>query len=285
MPTLRLDGVDLYYEREGRGPPLLLVAGLFSDVSSWAPVRERLAARHDLIVFDNRCAGRSIPVHCVTNRETMVGDCLRLMDHLELDRVHVLGHSMGAMAGLHLAAGHPGRVASLVAASAAPAATRHQIALFDDMAALYCAGCVPRSQWFRLLFQWLFTPDFFKDDDRLQAAVTAARQYEHVQPETALKAQVEAYGDFGAEPDMAAIACPVLAMIGDQDLLVPPETLDGAFGAIADLDTVLIADAGHSLHWENPAAFVGAVEAFHARLAALPADQAGSVSPSTAVAR
>lgn len=266
MPTLSLDGVDLYYEREGRGPPLLLVAGLFSDSASWQPVRKMLAEQYDLVVFDNRCSGRTRPSPCPIGRPEMVNDCLGLLDHLGIERAHVLGHSLGGVIGLHLAERHPRRVASLVCASTGPVITKGQVALFDDLAALYCAGCVPRHQWFRLLFQWLFSPDFFRDEENVAAAVAVAESYDHIQSGDAVRAQVQALRDFTTPPDLGNIATPVLALTAVNDLLYPPEDVVDAMKALPNFEQVVVPDAAHAVHWERPQAFVDAVAAFHARL-------------------
>lgn len=267
MPTFRIDGVDLYYEREGHGPPLLLVAGLFSDSVSWLPLRPLLVGRYDVVVFDNRCSGRSMPTPCVTGREAMVGDCLALLDHLGIERAHVLGHSLGGIVGLHLAARHPWRVSSLVAACAGPAVTQGQIALFDDLAALYSAGCVPRQQWFRLLFQWLFSPEFFRDEANVAGTIATAENYEYIQPRDALNAQVRALRDFASPPDLAAIAAPVLLLTAVNDLLFPPEDVAEATNALPNREMLVVPDAAHAVHWEKPQAVAEALVAFHEKLA------------------
>ncbi|HET7413782.1 MAG TPA: alpha/beta fold hydrolase [Pararhizobium sp.] len=268
MPVLRRENVDLHYERTGEGPPLLLIAGLFSDVASWRPIRAPLEARYDVIAFDNRCAGRSIPKPCIADRESMIGDCLALLDHLGIERAHVLGHSLGGMIGLHLAQRNPERVASLVAAAACPSVTQGQIALFSDMAALYCAGCVPRQQWFRLLFQWLYSPAFFHNETAVTAALMQAESYEYAQSNEALRAQVAALRDFTSPPALDRIEVPVLALTAINDLLAPPDDVSAALKALPHLQEVILPDAAHALHWEAPAAFVEAVVRFHESIAA-----------------
>ena len=110
MPQVRLGDIELHYERPvpagaraGR-PPLLLLAGMASDSASWAPIAPALAERFDTIAPDNRCTGRTRPMPAPTSREAMVGDALALLDALGIDRVAILGHSMGAMLGWALAA-------------------------------------------------------------------------------------------------------------------------------------------------------------------------------------
>lgn len=267
MPTFSRNGVEFYYEREGAGPPLVLVSGLLSDVTNWQPVRAALSRSYDVIAFDNRCSGRTVANPVATGRDTMVADCLAVLDHLEIPAAHVVGHSLGGIVGLHLAARHPARVRSLVVAGCGACFTASQIALFDDLSALYCATCVPRQQWFRMLFQWLFSPSFFDDETRVANAVSLAESYEHIQSPAALRAQVAALKDFNAPPELAAIRAPVRGLVGENDLLFPPDDVRSSLEGIADLSVVTLPRAAHALHWEAPEAFVAAIVAFHAELA------------------
>ncbi len=59
MPTVDIDGVNLQYDVEGEGPPLLLIAGLGANSSSWATIKPLLTGRFTCITFDNRGVGRS----------------------------------------------------------------------------------------------------------------------------------------------------------------------------------------------------------------------------------
>ncbi|HEU0221323.1 MAG TPA: alpha/beta fold hydrolase [Paracoccaceae bacterium] len=175
MPVLAANGIELHYERQGEGPPLLLIAGLASDTASWQPVREALAARFQLILPDNRCAGRTRPMPCPTGRALMLAAILALLDRLGLARVHVAGHSMGGMLALHLAAEAPERVASVIAMSTTGRIGSVAGSPFADLAELYGAPGVAAETWFRLLFHWLFSPGFFAGRAAVLAAGRAAR--------------------------------------------------------------------------------------------------------------
>jgi cation diffusion facilitator CzcD-associated flavoprotein CzcO/pimeloyl-ACP methyl ester carboxylesterase len=127
------NGMRICYRSEGPldGPPLLLIAGLSLDLTSWPQVLMDgfIDRGFRVIRFDNRDAGRSSriavpppgrlrqlgarPRPDAYDLGDMTADTLGLLDHLELPRVHVLGMSMGGMIAQTLAARHPDRVASL----------------------------------------------------------------------------------------------------------------------------------------------------------------------------
>jgi len=138
VPTLQANGLTIDYELRGdpAAPPLLLVMGLGMPSALWPD--EFLQALADqglrVVTFDNRDCGGSTrfegvpvpnvlraigrallrrPVTAPYRLEDMAADTVGLLDALGLERVHVVGASMGGMIGQVLAAQHPGRVLSL----------------------------------------------------------------------------------------------------------------------------------------------------------------------------
>ena len=88
------DGITTYYERKGNGRPLMLVAGLAADNAFWMPSVDALAARYDLLIPDNRGAGRTTPLDATTTIRAMADDCIALADHLAVATFSIAGHSM-----------------------------------------------------------------------------------------------------------------------------------------------------------------------------------------------
>lgn len=262
MPSLSANGIELYFERQGEGAPLLLIAGMASDVASWAPVVEPLSRHHDVIAFDNRCTGRTVPSPCEVTPDLMVADCVALLDHVGVAKAHIVGHSLGGMIGLRLASRHPDRVSSLVAAATAPTTAPMHRSLFDDLAGVYEAESVRPELFFQLLFPWLFAPQFFADRRTVEAAALMAVDYPYRQSPAAFRQQISLLGSGDMAVELENIVCPVLALAADRDLLFPADDMAAAFQSVADLSTATIEDAGHSIHWDQPEDFVDAVLRF-----------------------
>src|SRR5437016_1164336 len=112
MPQFDHDRASVHYDTAGSGPPLLLIAGTASDGASWGPLLPPLGGRQ-LILIDNRGSGRT-KVEGPIEIAEMVDDCAVLLDHLGLDAVDVVGHSLGGAIGLMLAERHPAKVKRLV---------------------------------------------------------------------------------------------------------------------------------------------------------------------------
>jgi aminoacrylate hydrolase len=105
---------ELYVEEHGEGEPLLLVAGLGGSGKFWRAQVPALSQRFRVILHDHRGVGRSGPGPIVSNAGELADDLLRLMDALQLDSAHLVGHSTGGAIGQHIALKAPSRLKSLV---------------------------------------------------------------------------------------------------------------------------------------------------------------------------
>ncbi len=121
MPTFESGDVHLYYEESGTGFPILLFApgGMKSSIPFWESVAwqpvETLSAHFRVITMDQRNAGRSsAPVRADDGWRTYAADHLALLDHLGIERCHVLGGCIGGPYCLGAIEAAPSRIASAV---------------------------------------------------------------------------------------------------------------------------------------------------------------------------
>ena len=151
MPALRHDGVDLWYEVRGDGPPLLLVAGLAADGSYWLPAVDALAQRHTVVLVDNRGCGRTTPLGAPASVGAMADDCMALVRHLDLAPATLVGHSMGGMIAQACAARYPDEVDRLVLVATGARSSARNDDLFA-MRATYAGDGLPvTSRWISCL--------------------------------------------------------------------------------------------------------------------------------------
>lgn len=120
------DGVKLYYEEAGSGTPILFVHEYSGDWRSWEPQMRFFARRHRCITY----SFRGYPGSDVPDRSSMYGqqpavdDARHMLDHLAIDKAHVVGLSQGAFATAHFGRCHPDRVLSLTLAGIGSGAGR-----------------------------------------------------------------------------------------------------------------------------------------------------------------
>lgn len=118
MKARTADGIELYYEEEGQGSPVLFIHEFAGDHRSWAPQVRRFARAYQCITYSARGYPPSdVPSELSAySQDHAVGDALAVLDVTGADSAHVIGLSMGGFAALHLAARHPDRVRSVVVA-------------------------------------------------------------------------------------------------------------------------------------------------------------------------
>jgi pimeloyl-ACP methyl ester carboxylesterase len=114
-----VNGLHMYYEVQGEGSPLVLLhGGMLSIDLNFADLIPELVGRHRVIGVELQGHGRTADIDREITPAALAGDVVALLDHLGIDRAHVLGHSMGAAVALQLAVAHPDRVRSIVPVSA-----------------------------------------------------------------------------------------------------------------------------------------------------------------------
>jgi 3-oxoadipate enol-lactonase len=220
--TVQANGQELYYELHGEGPPLVLVMGIGYDSSLWTlaqvPV---LSTQFQVILVDNRDAGRSSKAIQPYTIADMADDLAGLLDALGIQRSHLLGLSMGGMIAQEFALQHSDRLDRLVltGTGAAPARSAvDPIQIWSWVKANDATGEVFGGQQFVSLFSTAFLRNH--EAVRDTAALLASNPYP-MSPE-AYGRQADAYRQFDALDRLAAITAPTLVVVGEQDLLTPP---------------------------------------------------------------
>ena len=111
-----IDDFKMYYEIHGAGDSILMLhGGTGHGERAWAELRPLLAPDYRLIIVDSRSQGRSTHSSKSLSYDLMTKDVVALMDHLEIERAHVIGASDGGIIGLNLAMKHPDRLDKVVA--------------------------------------------------------------------------------------------------------------------------------------------------------------------------
>lgn len=260
MPTIEINGAKIYYKEYGKGTPLLLIAGLGSDSTSWLPVVMGLSKHFRVITFDNRGVGRSSDENDNITIEEMADDAAFLIKSLSLTKADVLGHSMGGMIAMKLALKYPDSVDRLLVSASCTNISNRNKELFKDMIAFLENG-MDKRLWFRNLFYWIFSPKFFEDIQFLDQAVTMAINYRFPQSDGSFKNQVDAITRFDCSADVGNLQAKTLIMTGDQDILFPFSE-NSQLMTIPNSTQININGAAHSIHMDEPQAFIDGIIEF-----------------------
>ena len=119
--TAKINGIGIRYDMSGAGPPVLFLNGHGVRAAQWEGQRRALEPRYRVITFDDRSAAAvdtaAEPVYPVPE---MADDAVALLDHLGIERAHLVGPSTGSLIAQEIALRYAERVRSLTLASAWP---------------------------------------------------------------------------------------------------------------------------------------------------------------------
>ena len=254
MTVFKKKGKSIYHEVHGSGEPLLLIAGLGADSSIWSGVVKEFSKRFKTIVFDNRGSGRSGLFGRPHTVRRLADDAVGLLDHLKIERAHVIGHSMGGYIAQELAINYPGRVNKLILESTAPVtSSRNKVLFFELYRKLRQKG--PFEAWIKTWTYWLFSPKTFDNGSFVETFIKLAEKYPYHSSAGGFKTQVEAAVKFDSRKRLSAIKAKTLIIEGEDDILIRPDEARLLAKHIRGSNLRLIKNTAHYVHLENPSIF------------------------------
>jgi pimeloyl-ACP methyl ester carboxylesterase len=260
MLRVRTNGVELRVEDIGEGPPLLLIMGLGASLETWVAQRDVFAARHRVILFDNRGAGESAAPPPPWTVADMAADAVGVLDALGIGRAHVLGVSMGGMIAQEMAIRWPERVDRLVVALSfgRPDPIRRAFLLFRRWARLQGADLVQESV---AHLPWLVSPRVLNDGDRLEQLLAVVGTMPMMVPE-AYSHQIDAILEHDTVSRLHHVRAPTLVLAAAEDVLTPVAFSEEIAGAIPGAWLTVLPRGGHAVQLEEPESFNAAVLEF-----------------------
>ncbi len=262
MPYLPLDdGVKLYFEvhgpAPGSAPAVLLAHGAGGNALVWWQQIPVFAQRYTTIVFDHRAFGRSPDLEDGPGRLAFGTDTLALVDHVGVERVHFVGHSMGGRTAFGLFARAPERVASITYSGT-------NGGVQDDHA---------RERKVQLEEEGFFAGSLLRRalaEDTYEAAPEVAflyRQLRGINPPRprdflAPTPRRMNYRGGGVAARLAEAGIPVQWLVGEHDRVVAPELIRRSHELTPGSRFRLVKGAGHSSYFEEPDAWNEAVLGF-----------------------
>lgn len=262
MPYLTANDVSLHYEDTGDGPETILFShGLLWSSRMFAGQIDHLKDRYRVIAYDHRGQGRSEVTPRGYDMDTLTEDALALMDALNVQRCHFAGLSMGGFVALRLAARHPERIQSLIlmetTAQPEPEENIPRYRMLNTIVKFLGPWAVKKP-----VMKIMFGEAFLQDPDR--EALRKQWEKELTSNKRSITRAVQ--GVIDRRPvlpeELAAIQCPTLIIVGEQDVATTPEKSEYLHKYIPGSKLVYIPRAGHTSSVEEPAAVNTAIEEF-----------------------
>ena len=258
MPVVPANGIDIAYEVQGEGEPLVLIPYLAADQACYAFQVADYAKSFTCFTVDLRGAGRSGKPEGRYSTELFADDVAAFMQAAGVERAHVSGLSLGAATGIWLAAKYPERVASLSLHSAWPASDPFLRTLVEGWRIMAQGLGSVTDMVIQGIFPWCFTPELYAARPEYIESLAEFVRSRPMPPVDALLRQSQAVLDHDARDVLASIQAPTLITFGRHDQVTSTRFADPLAGAIAGSEVTVFEDCSHAPIYEN-------VEEFNAR--------------------
>lgn len=243
MNTIVFNGIELAFDRRGKGTPLVLIHGYPLDHSIWGDVIPLLENDFDLIVPDVRGFGKSTTVETLYSMADIAADLAAILDSLGIKKTALAGHSMGGYVALAFAKVFPDRVSglSLVSSQAAGDAPERKEGRYKTAADVSEKG---------IQIVAVAMTDKLSPDQRVRDFVRPLIGKQSVSGVTgALKAMAEREDLMSF---LASFKLPLVLIHGDADELIPVDRAREIKALVPEAHLVELPGAGHMPMMEQP---------------------------------
>ncbi|QDT74663.1 alpha/beta fold hydrolase [Lacipirellula limnantheis] len=251
MPYVATNGIQLYYEEAGDGPPLICIMGITGPGSVWANHVELWKRHFRCIMADNRGVGKSDMPSGPYTSAMMADDYAGLMDAMSIERARVIGCSMGSAIAQQLMLRHPQRVESAVLMCPWARCDRYARDVFEHLRV--AKAKLTAAEFVRYLQLLIFAKPYWDNDASYETLMDGRRlaaEEPAPQPLHALEAQADACVTHDVWGDLQRVACRTLVIGGKSDIFTPPWMAQEIAARIPGCELHLYEAAGHAFHWE-----------------------------------
>lgn len=239
----------IYYEVTGDGEPLVLSHGAGGNHAIWFEQVAFFSRRYKVITWDQRSFGNSTDHAGRHHPEAFAADLLALLDHLEIDKAHLAGQSMGGWTTARFVLDHPDRVLSVTLADTTGGFAT-DAARVDYERLMSGEARTETAQWIA--------------DGRINQPAMRSFLYGQISSLNGERPTDIGQSLFGVDytPRASELTMPVLVIFGSADPLFRAPTLHGIANLLPDARAVEIPGAGHSPYFYQPAQWNRAVLEF-----------------------
>jgi len=251
MPVTKHAGAELYWEREGNGPPLILASGLGGVISYWDPNRAALTERFTVYLFDQRGTGRSTKTN-VHSIEQMSADLIAIMEDAGLKSAHFLGHSTGAAIGVATSLDYPERVRSLLIYASTTHGDHYRHRLFDLRRQIHSnLGYEGYAKYTSLLLY----PPYWINANHEKLKLIELQAAKQIGDPAVQASRLDAILAFDRRAELGKIQAPTMVLCADDDIITPRYFSEDYAARIPNATSRFVRQGGHALSRTEPKLF------------------------------
>ena len=262
MPTVQANGIDIYYEVQGEGEPMVLIPYLAADQACYAFQVAEYEKHFTCFSVDLRGAGLSGKPEGDYTTELLADDVAAFMQAAGIGQAHIFGLSLGAATGMWLAAKYPERVKSLSLHSAWDATDPFLRVVVQGWQLMAQALESVTEMVIQGIFPWCFTPELYAARPDYIDALAKFVRGRPMPPVDAFIRQSRAVLGHDATGVLGSIQAPTLITFGRHDQACSTRFAAPLTERIPNTELIIFEDCAHAPIYENVEGFNAQTLAF-----------------------
>lgn len=254
MPFIHVNDVNLYYEQYGEGVPLIFIAGFASDHVTWLHLLPKFSQHFQVILFDNRGAGKSSVPNYPYTIDMMADDVYQLCQALALPKVHFVGSSMGGKIVQNLGYRYP-EICNKLVISNSFSTMNPNFKLFAQAQLALKKAKAPAKPLIEQVLAWVFSAEFLQRNGNLTGVVEMNLNNPYPTSIEGYKNQLATADDFDSWTYLSKITAPSLLLTSAEDIVAPAKCIKSMAEIIPNSELYCFQHAGHLPHFEVPEEF------------------------------
>lgn len=254
MPKVGVNGLELFYEIEGDGEPVVLIPGFAAGRWIWFKQTVALSRNFCVIIFDPRGVSASDKPEGSQTISLLADDVAHLLQTIGVQSAHIVGASFGGFVAQEFALKYPSMKRKLVLCCTSFGGPNHVVPAPGTLLALASTKGLETEERMKANLLLAFTPEF------VQTQVAEVEQIVHLRstnevPEHIYLRQLEAAVSFNVESRLEEIRSPTLVLTGDADVIVPAQNSRNLAAKIPGAKLHIIEGGSHTFFIERAEEF------------------------------
>jgi 3-oxoadipate enol-lactonase len=247
MPRISVGDIEINYQEEGSGFPLVLIHGLNGDLTGWALVIPEFSRHYRTLALDVRGHGESSKPDEPYSIQGFSEDLHEFLRQVQIPRAHILGLSMGGAIAQQFALDHPGMTRSLVLVSTFSYIDEQAHRAFTRLRQSLQAGGYPA--FFDEVVKLAFTPRFIAANPGPIAELKEKRV--RTNSPVAIGRATDACMALDLKNEIEKISLPTLVISGRDDVFTPLHLAEQIHRSIRGSEWKILEGVGHNLYIEK----------------------------------
>jgi pimeloyl-ACP methyl ester carboxylesterase len=261
VPRVSVNGLQLYYESEGEGAPVVLIPGFAAGRWIWFKQTADLSRKFRVIIFDPRGVSASDKPEGAQTISLLADDVAHLLETIGIESAHIVGASFGGFVAQEFALKYPSMTRKLVLCCTSFGGPNHVAPAAKTLQAISSTKGLNSEERMRANLLLAFTPEYVRMQASEVEHIIHLRATNEV-PEHIHLSQLQAAVTFNAESRLGEIKSPTLVLSGDADVIVPVQNSRNLAAKIPGATLRIVGGGSHTFFIEKAAEFNGIVNQF-----------------------